>query len=127
MLASNSRVVPWRVAFEDEGAAGYLYACDRSGPTQEQSILDAMLVYNVRSLEHPERERLAAIQWSRDGMQAVFYIDGVPQAFVDFAARESCCRSNFPNFLKQTGDSWRKHSHAWNEEAVKRFEAALYD
>lgn len=127
MLASNSPVVPWRVIFEDEGAAGYLYACDRSWPQQEQSILDAMLIYNVRSLDAPERERLAAMQWSRDGMQALFYIDGVPQALIDFAARQSFCRSNFPNFVEQPGDTWRKHSHAWNEEAVRRFEASLYN
>ena len=47
-LSSNSTVDPWSVIFEDEGPAGYLYACDRSAPTEEQSILDAMLIYNVR-------------------------------------------------------------------------------
>ena len=123
---SNSPVVPWAVVFEDEGAAGYLYACDRSWPTEEQSILDAMLIYNVRSLEEPTRERLAAVQWSRDGMQAVFYIDGTPQAFIDFAARQSFCRSNFPNFMEQTGDIWRKTTHAWDDAKVKSFEASLY-
>jgi hypothetical protein len=114
------------IVFEDEGAAGYLYACDRSWPTEEQSILDAMLIYNVRSLEDPSRERLAAVQWSRDGMQAVFYIDGTPQAFIDFAARQSFCRSNFPNFTEQIGDTWRKSSHAWDETKIRSFEASLY-
>ncbi|HZQ41806.1 MAG TPA: DUF2251 domain-containing protein [Acidobacteriaceae bacterium] len=123
---SNSRVVPWTVVFEDEGAAGYLYAVDRSEPTEERGILDAMLIYNVRSLEEPHRERLAAVEWSRDGMQAVFYIDGTPQAFIDFAARQSFCRSNFPNFMEQTGDAWRKSSHAWDEEKIKSFEGSLY-
>lgn len=128
---SHSPVVPWTVVFEDEGAAGYLYACDRSSPTRsatldEQSILDAMLLYNVRSLEEPTRQRLAAVQWSRDGLQALFYIDGTPQAFIDFAARQSFCRSNFPNFVEQQGDTWRKTSHAWDEAKVKSFEASLY-
>jgi hypothetical protein len=128
---SRSPVVPWTIIFEDEGAAGYLYACDRplpagSATVNEQSILDAMLLYNVSSLEEPTRERLAAIQWSRDGLQAVFYIDGTPQAFVDFAARQSFCRSNFPNFMEKQGDPWRKSSHAWDEAKVKSFEAALY-
>ncbi|HEV2575860.1 MAG TPA: DUF2251 domain-containing protein [Acidobacteriaceae bacterium] len=125
-LKSNSRVVPWAVIFEDEGAAGYLYAFDRSEPTEERAILDAMLIYNVRSLEEPTRERLAAVQWSRDGMQAAFYIDGTPQAFIDFAARQSFCRSNFPNFMEQAGDTWRKASHAWDEEKIKSFEGSLY-
>lgn len=126
-LKSESAVVPWSVVFEDEGSAGYLYACDRSLPTEEQSILDAMLIYNVRSLEEPDRERLAAVQWSRDGLQAVFYIDGTPQAFVDFATRQSFCRSNFPNFVEQRGDTWRKTSHQWDEAKIKSFEAALYN
>jgi hypothetical protein len=125
-LKSNSSVVPWTVVFEDEGAAGYLYACDRSEPTEERRILDAMLIYNVRSLDDSNRERLAAVQWSRDGMQAVFYIDGTPQAFIDFTIRESFCRSNFPNFMEQTGDTWRKNSHAWDEAKIKSFEASLY-
>lgn len=126
-LSSNSSVVPWTVVFEDEGAAGYLYAFDRSSTTEEQGILDAMLIYNVRSLENPDRERLAAVQWSRDGMQAVFYIDGTPQAFIDFASRQSFCRSNFPNFMDQTMDTWRKSSHQWDEAKIKSFEASLYN
>ena len=125
-LRSNSLVAPWTLVFEDEGAAGYLYACDRSLPTEDQSILDAMLIYNVASLEDPARERLAAIQWSRDGLQAVLYIDGTPQAFIDFAARESFCRSNFPNFMEQKGDTWRKSSHAWDEAKIRTFESELY-
>ena len=133
-LSSNSHAVPWTAVFEDEGAAGYLYACDRSRQTpgkpeksQEQSILDAMLIYNVASLNEPGKERLASVQWSRDGQQAVFYLDGAPQAFLDFAAHTSFCRSNFPNFVEQPGDLWRKATHAWDEEAIKRFEAALYN
>lgn len=125
-LASDSTVNPWSVVFEDEGSAGYLYAYNRSFSTEEQSILDAMLIYNVGSLEQPERERLAAVQWSRDGLQAVFYIDGTPQAFIDFATRQSFCRSNFPNFMEQKGDTWRKTSHQWDEAKIKSFEAALY-
>jgi hypothetical protein len=123
---ANTVTAPWSVVFEDEGAAGYLYACDRSFPTEEDGILDAMLIYNVRSLEDPARERLATVQWSRDGMQAVFYIDGTPQGFLDFAARQSFCRSNFPNFMEQKADTWRKTTHQWDEAKIKSFEAALY-
>ena len=69
-LSSNSPTVPWTVVFEDEGLAAYFYACDRSQQTQEASILDAMLIYNVGSLQNPEAERLAAVEWSRYGLQA---------------------------------------------------------
>ena len=125
-LSVNSPAVPWTVVFEDEGIAGYFYACDRSQQTQEASILDAMLIYNVGSLKDPETERIAAVEWSRDGMQAVLYLDGTAQALFDFAARAGYCRMNFPNFVAGQGDQWQKATHAWNEAALQRFESALY-
>jgi hypothetical protein len=145
-LSSNSPAVPWTAVFEDEGPAGYLYACDRSRETHEESILDAMLIYNngapnvatsrapnggaseddADRSEEPVRERLASIQWSRDGQQCVLYLDGSAQAFIDFAARTSFCRSNFPNFLNERNDTWRKSSHAWDDAELQRFEAAIY-
>ena len=125
-LSSNSTSAPWTVVFEDEGVAGYFYACDRSQQTQEQSILDAMLIYNVASLRDPEQERLAAVEWSRDGFQAVLYLDGTAQAMVDFNLHVGFCRTDFPNFLEEQGATWRRTSHAWDESAFERFEAALY-
>jgi len=125
-LSSNSPTVPWTAVFEDEGPAGYFYACDRSRETQEESILDAMLIYNRASLPNPDTERLASIQWSRDGRQAVLYLDGSAQAFIDFAAKLSFCRSNFPNYLAEQGDPWRRDSHAWDDTAIQNFEAAIY-
>jgi len=125
-LASNSTAVPWTAVFEDEGPAGYFYACDRSHESLEHSIMDAMLIYNTASLEEPARERLASIQWSRSGQQCVLYLDGSAQAFIDFAAHTSFCRSNFPNYLAEQGDTWRKDSHAWDDAALQRFEAELY-
>ncbi len=125
-LSSNSHAVPWTVVFEDEGVAGYFYACDRSRETQEESILDAMLIYNVGALKAAETERLAAIQWSRDGLQAVLYLDGSAQALFDFAQRAGYCRMNFPNFIAAQGDAWQRESHAWSDAAFQHFEAALY-
>jgi hypothetical protein len=129
-LSSDSHTVPWTAVFEDEGAAGYFYACDRSREKHDESILDAMLVYNVAALTTGEagetRERMASIEWSRDGMKAVLYLDGVAQALFDFAARCGYCRSNFPNFLAEQGESWNRSSHAWSDAAFEQFEAALY-
>jgi hypothetical protein len=85
-----------------------------------------MLIYNGSSLEDREKERIAAVQWSRDGLQAVVYLDGTAQAFIDFARQESCCRLNFPNFMGGSGDPWRKDSHAWDPARLEQFEAALY-
>jgi len=125
-LSSNSPAPPWTAVFEDEGPAGYFYACDRSQETQEHSIMDSMLIYNRASLADPTRERIASVQWSRSGQQCVLYLDGSAQAFIDFASRTSFCRSNFPNFLGEEGDTWRKSSHAWDDTAIQEFEAAIY-
>ena len=132
-LSSDSPAVPWTAVFEDEGESGYFYACDRSQQTQEESILDAMLIYNVDALAksdaelgRPEATRIASIEWSRDGQQAVLYLDGTAQALFDFQHRCGYCRMDFPNFLEESGDTWRKNSHAWNENVLQRFESALY-
>ena len=125
-LASNSPAVPWTAVFEDEGVAGYFYACDRSRETQEESILDGMLIYNVGALKEPERERLVAVEWSKDGLQAALYLDGTAQALFDFAGRSGYCRMDFPNYLGVEGDKWNKTTHAWSEGAMARFEAELY-
>src|SRR5665213_3119390 len=132
-LSSDSPTVPWTVVFEDEGVAGYFYACDRSQEKHEHSILDAMLIYNVEALaksdaelERPEAGRIATIEWSRDGFQAVLYLDGTPQALFDFQGHCGYCRMDFPNFMAEDGDTWRKSSHAWSDGALQRFESALY-
>lgn len=132
-LSSDSPAVPWTVVFEDEGIAAYFYACDRSQQTHEESILDAMLIYNVsalaasdQELERPTAERIAAIEWSRDGLKAVLYLDGTAQALYDFGARCGYCRMDFPNFLSDRGDMWNRSSHAWSDRALHEFEAALY-
>lgn len=125
-LSSNSTQVPWTVVFEDEGPAGYVYACDRSRETQDEAILDAMLIYNGSSLEERDKERIAAVQWSRDGLQAVLYLDGTAQALIDFSRGESFCRLNFPNFMGSSGDIWRKETHEWEPARLEQFEAALY-
>ncbi|HEY0161358.1 MAG TPA: DUF2251 domain-containing protein [Edaphobacter sp.] len=133
LLSSDSPTSPWTVVFEDEGIAGYFYACDRSQGSHEENILDAMLIYNVAALEksdaeneRPEPERIAAVEWSRNGLQAVLYLDGIPQGMYDFRERVGFCRMNFPNFIDERGDTWRKSSHEWSEEAIRRFESELY-
>lgn len=132
-LSADSTQPPWTVVFEDEGVAGYFYACDRTATTHDDSILDAMLIYNVGALEksdreneRPSAERIAAVEWSKDGLRAVLYLDGIPQALYDFGTRAGYCRMNFPNFMEEKGETWRKSTHAWSEEAVRRFEAEMY-
>ncbi|MEO6909574.1 MAG: DUF2251 domain-containing protein [Edaphobacter sp.] len=132
-LSSDSPAVPWTVVFEDEGIAGYFYACDRSQEKHEESILDAMLIYNVAALaksdaelQRPEPGRIATVEWSRDGLQAVLYLDGTAQALFDFGAHCGYCRMDFPNFMAEQESTWRKSTHAWSDSVFQRFESALY-
>jgi len=148
-LSSDSTTVPWTVVFEDEGVAGYFYACDRSQVTQEAGLLDAMLIYNVRALARgnggapaqanlgaqaandaqavpgSDIKRVVSVEWSRDGLQAALYLDGVAQALLDFANRCGYCRMDFPNFVAQQGDLWRKSEHTWSDAAFQQFKSAL--
>jgi len=132
-LASDSPTVPWTVVFEDEGVTGYFYACDRSQQNHDASILDAMSIYNVAALAasdaalaRPCSQRIASVEWSRDGLKAVLYLDGFAQGLYDFGARRGYCRMDFPNFLGAQGDTWNRSSHAWSDSALQLFEAALY-
>ena len=130
---SPARDLPWRVVFEDEGAAGYCYACDGRRATIDDdfdvTVMDAMLVYNTAAMQaEPDgcRERLLTVEWSRDGLRAALRIDGVPQVLIDFERRESCCRSNFPNFMDDGRNGWRSSNHAWDEAAIEKFESDAF-
>ena len=130
---SPAQDVAWRVVFEDEGSAGYCYACDGRRATVEDdfdvTVMDAMLVYNVEAMQREEdggRERLLTVEWSRSGQGAALRIDGVPQVLIDFERRESRCRSNFPNFIDDGRNQWRSADHAWDEEAMENFESAAF-
>lgn len=129
---SPQRALAWRVVFEDEGVAGYCYACDGEratvGEDFDVTVLDAMLVYNVDALKSgdaaADRQRLATVEWSADGERAALRLDGVPQVLIDFDKRESFCRSNFPNFMDDGRNGWRSADHRWNDDAMLQFEAA---
>lgn len=130
LLVSHSPSSPWTVVFEDEGPAGYFYACNRTRGTHNEDILDAMLLYNTAALSNQRDAptgRVAAIEWSPSGTQAVFYLDGRPQALFDFAQRRGYCRLDFPNFLSQNGDGWKRESHAWSDPAFAQFESAKFE
>ena len=130
---SPARHLSWRVVFEDEGAAGYCYACDGARATVEDdfdvTVMDAMLVYNVEAMQAEEdggRERLLTIEWSRDGQRSALRLDGVPQVLIDFERRVSHCRSNFPNFMDDGRNGWRSADHSWDERAMEEFESAAF-
>ncbi len=128
---SPVQALAWRVVFEDEGVAGYCYACDGDRATVDEdfdiTVLDAMLVYNVDSMragEDGNRQRLGTVEWSADGQRSVLRLDGVAQVLIDFDKRESFCRSNFPNFMDDGRNGWRSDDHRWSDDALLQFETA---
>jgi hypothetical protein len=69
-----------------------------------------MLIYNVGALarsdaenERPEPQRIASVEWSRDGLQAVLYLDGTAQALFDFEARLRILPHGFSQLRRGAG------------------------
>jgi len=92
--ASDSPTTQFSAVFEDDGDTGYLYGYDR---TNEAGILDAMQIYNVSSLAGGDRESVAEIIWTPDGLKAALLINDFAHAIVNFADRSSYCRTGFPS------------------------------
>lgn len=110
---------PYRVDFEDDGAVGYLYAWDRRRASA--GFLDALHIYNVQSLTDRERSSHLVLAWSNDCTRAMLLINEYPHALFDFMKKQGHCRSGFPPPLK--GCSWSRTGHAWDDEALARFES----
>jgi hypothetical protein len=102
--------------FEDDGEAAYFYAVDLSRP--DDTILDAVHIYNVANVVDRDRLSTLSIVWSEDGAKCALLINGYPHAAFDFAAQRGYCRTNFPNFPNEAQGIWRKSDHSWSDEAV---------
>jgi len=112
--ASDSPVAAFTVIFEDDGDTGYFYAHDRA---HESRVLDAVNVYSVHSVVDKDRESVAEIVWSGDGMKAALFINGYPRAIINFAERISYCRTGFP----APSADWERGR--WSENLLEWFSA----
>jgi hypothetical protein len=111
-IRSNSPCEPFATVFEDDGDTGYFYALDlRQG---ENSIRDAVHIYNVASVTDRKIPSTVQIVWSTDGLKAGLIINRYPHAVVDFGAQRAVCRSGFPKPLS-VGE-WSGHD--WDDGAV---------
>ena len=104
------------VVFEDDGDTGYLYAVEVG--RSEQSILDAMHIYNVHNVTDRHKPSTIRIGWSRDGLKALLTINDYPHAVFDFQSQNGYCRTGFP----PSNESWSLNGHAWSDEALALFE-----
>ena len=115
-VGSNSPVTNYGVVFEDDGETGYFYGLDTSLNEGDQ-ILDALRIYNVRSVIDKEKPSLVQLVWSEDGLKAALYINDYPHAVFDFAARRGYCRTNFP----RPNEKWTSFDKEWSDAALDSF------
>jgi hypothetical protein len=111
--ASDSPGSTLSAVFEDDGDTGYLYAYDRS--MADAPILDAVLIYNAKTVADREAKSFAEVAWSTDGLKAVLLINDSPHAVINFSQRCSYCRTVFP----PPSGPWRHE--AWNDALMEWF------
>lgn len=115
-LQSVSAKRPFGVVFEDDGETGYFYALDLSNGSQ--TIVDALFIYDVKSVVDRYKPSLIQIIWSANGARAALQIDGVPQAVFDCEAQRGWCRTGFP----PSSTKWSREGHQWDEAVMEVFE-----
>jgi hypothetical protein len=102
--------------FEDDGETGYFYGLDTR---LDESIVDALHVYNVETVQDRDRPSEVEIVWSGDGLSAALLINGYAHAAFDFGARRGYCRTGFPETSR-----WSAQGHGWDDAAIAFIERA---
>lgn len=115
VLDSVSPTTPYGVVFEDDGETGYLYGLDLS--QDGQKIVDALQIYNVKSVVDRYKPSRIRIIWSGDGVKSALYVNDVAHAVFDFNARRGWCRSGFP----QPKGDWSAVGHEWDDRVMDLF------
>jgi hypothetical protein len=115
MFHADSPTGRFSVFFEDDGDTGYFYARDQQRDP-ENSIVDAVHIYNVANVKDGHQPSKLSIVWSVDGSKCALLINNYPHAVFDFTARRGYCRTNFPN--SPDSDVWIRSDHNWSEEAI---------
>jgi hypothetical protein len=115
VVEGPSQNAPFGVVFEDEGTTGYHYAVDFT--RGDNSILDAMHIYNAAQVTDRQVPSLVQIIWSRDGLKSALMINKYPHAVFDFEACRGYCRTGFPPRCH----GWTEFDHTWDDNALDLF------
>jgi hypothetical protein len=113
VIQSPSPIGRYEAVFEDDGDTGYFYALDLE--KENNPIVDALHIYNVKSVTDRDKPSQLHIIWSVDGMKAALFINSYPHAIYNFAENSGCCRTGFPPPFDPTD------SHEWNESQLEHF------
>ena len=106
----------YEAVFEDDGETGYFYGLDSN--SEKNPIVDALHIYNAKDVTDGDRESIAQIVWSSDGLKVGLFINDYPHAVFDFERKRGYSRTNFP---PPTGE-FSKEGHGWSADAEKFFE-----
>lgn len=98
---------PYYAIFEDDGETGYFYICDKRN--LEDPILDALHIYDIRSVVDKEKTSLFEIMWKDGGFKTALFINAHCHAVFDFNKMEGICRNNFPD---------SEYRRPWSNELV---------
>jgi len=114
-IEGPSPSTPYVTVFEDNGETGYFYALDTK--ESDNSIVDAVHIYNVANVTDKDLPSQVQIVWSTDGLKSALLINGYPHAVFDFEAKRGYCRTGFP----PADPNWTQFSHDWDDAAVELF------
>ncbi|MBX7167762.1 MAG: DUF2251 domain-containing protein [Pirellulales bacterium] len=109
---------PWKtpprgVVFEDDGQAGYFYAVEHRA-SGERKMLDAVQIYEARSVPAAERDVRLKLVWSLDGNKAALMINDFTHAVFDFHLHRGYSRQHYG----KTPGRWSTYDHRWDEQAL---------
>jgi len=107
---------PFAAVFEDDGETGYFYGLDTR--IKENPILDALHVYNAQAVTDRDRESIAQVVWSADGLRVVLLLNDYPHAAFDFEQSRGYCRTGFP---PPSAGGFSAEGHEWSDEILQYF------
>jgi hypothetical protein len=100
-FASDSPKLSFSVTFEDDLQTGYFYALETK---PDQTIVDALHIYDVANVIDKEKPSKIQIAWSDDGAIASLLINNYCHAIFNFDAKAGYCRNGFP----ESNSDWIK-------------------
>src|SRR3954454_3260739 len=106
----TSAIEPYQLVFEDDGDTGYVYVLDL-GRGDEQPIIDALQIYDVRDERGDEHE--LEFLGPDAGLVAILFVDDIPQAMIDFEEPRFMSRTGFP----APGPDSPISTHEWDQAA----------
>jgi hypothetical protein len=102
--------------FEDDGETGYFYAVDPSA--SDQTIQDALHIYDVHAVADRNIPSEVRIGWSSDNLAVLLAINGNVHAVFHFGTKQACCLSGFP---PPDGRGWGEDGHEWRDSILEAF------